>query len=393
MTNSPLHDRPPERNSAPPAASPHGRGGTALQDRPPQQPHGPGAPAPDAEPAPARAGRDPFFDNAKYLAIVLVAVAHAWEPLREGSRTVTALYLFVYAFHMPAFIVISGFMSRGFDGSRGRVQRLVTGVLVPYFVFEFLYVLFKRVAGGEPDQPFTPLDPWYLTWFLMALFVWRLTAPLWRSVRWPVPVALGVAMLATLSPELGDGFDVQRILQFLPFFVLGLRLRPEHFELLRHRTWRLASVPVAAAGLLAAYWAEPRMTTDWLYHRDSARELDAAWWAGIPMTLCLFAVSLTLTACFLAWIPRRRTWFTPLGAGTLYGYLLHGFLVKGAGFWGWYDPPWTSTPTGALLISALAATAVTLLCTAPVRRAFHPLVEPRLNWAFQREPTRSPSGV
>ncbi|MEU1949920.1 hypothetical protein ABZ554_47585, partial [Streptomyces sp. NPDC020125] len=28
-------------------------------------------------------------------------------------------------------------------------------------------------------------DPWYLTWFLIALFVWRLTTPLWRIARWP----------------------------------------------------------------------------------------------------------------------------------------------------------------------------------------------------------------
>jgi hypothetical protein len=43
---------------------------------------------------------------------VLVAVGHAWEPLRDGSRAVTALYMFVYAFHMPAFVVISGCFSR-----------------------------------------------------------------------------------------------------------------------------------------------------------------------------------------------------------------------------------------------------------------------------------------
>jgi hypothetical protein len=37
-----------------------------------------------AKPAPAR--RDPYFDNAKYLTIVLVACGHAWEPLTHGSR-------------------------------------------------------------------------------------------------------------------------------------------------------------------------------------------------------------------------------------------------------------------------------------------------------------------
>jgi hypothetical protein len=50
-------------------------------------------------PAPAAAKqRDAFFDNAKYLAIVLVAMGHSWEPVKDGSRTVEGIYLFVYAF-------------------------------------------------------------------------------------------------------------------------------------------------------------------------------------------------------------------------------------------------------------------------------------------------------
>ena len=46
-------------------------------------------PAPQRKPKP----RDPFFDNAKYLAIVLVACGHAWEPLTDSSRTAEALYM------------------------------------------------------------------------------------------------------------------------------------------------------------------------------------------------------------------------------------------------------------------------------------------------------------
>src|SRR5881392_3557775 len=93
--------------------------------------------------------RDAYFDNAKYLAIVLVALGHAWEPLRGDSRAASALYFTVYTFHMPAFIVISGYFSRSFDASPGRLKRLITGVAVPYVVFEVAYTLFKRYAGDD----------------------------------------------------------------------------------------------------------------------------------------------------------------------------------------------------------------------------------------------------
>jgi fucose 4-O-acetylase-like acetyltransferase len=330
--------------------------------------------------------RDAFFDNAKYLAIVLVAIGHAWEPLRDGSRTVTALYTLVYAFHMPAFIVVAGYFSRGFEATPAQVRRLVTGVAVPYVVFETAYTLFTRWTDHAPDRPVSLLDPLYLTWFLVALFVWRLTTPVWRLVRWPLPLALVLAMLATLSPSIGNDLDLQRVLQFLPYFVLGLQLRPEHFHRVRRTSVRLLAVPVFAGALAVAYWAAPRMTGAWFFHRDSAEELGAPPWYGPAMTLAVFGCSVVLVACFLAWVPARRTWFTTLGAGTLYGYLLHGFLAQGSRAWGWYDHGWMHRPLGAMAATVAAAVVVTLLCTAPVRRIFRCVVEPRTDRAFRRPP-------
>ncbi|MFF7309294.1 acyltransferase family protein [Streptomyces sp. NPDC008137] len=337
----------------------------------------------DAPARPVRQ-RDAFFDNAKYLAIVLVAVGHAWEPLRPGSRAVTALYMLVYAFHMPAFIIISGYFSRTFDGSPGKLRRLVTGVVVPYVVFETAYTLFTRWTSQDPDRPVSLLDPLYLTWFLAALFVWRLTTPLWRHVRWPLPLAFVIAMLATLSPSIGNDLDLQRTLQFLPYFVLGLLLRPEHFRLVRRREVRLLAVPVAVCALAVAYWAVPRMNYAWFFHADSARALAAPFWYGPLMTLAAFGCSVVLVACFLAWVPGRRMWFTALGAGTLCGYLLHGFVAQAAEYWGWYEPAWVRGPAGALIATLVAAAVMAGLCTPSVRRLFRCVTEPGMRWAFRR---------
>jgi len=351
----------------------------------------PARPAPEAAGSPVGAReartrqRDAYFDNAKYLAIVLVAIGHAWEPLRDGSRTVSALYTFVYAFHMPAFIVVSGYFSRSFDASPGRLRRLVTGVAVPYVVFETAYTLFTRWTDQEPDRPISLLDPLYLTWFLIALFVWRLTTPLWLRVRWPLPIALAVAALATVSPSIGNDLDLQRVLQFLPYFVLGLCLRPEHFRLVRRWSVRLAAVPVAVGALAVAYWTVPRMTGAWFFHRDSAPELGAPTWYGPLMTLAVFGCSTVLVVCFLSWVPGRRMWFTALGAGTLYGYLLHGFVAQGSRFWGWYAPEWVHRPLGELTATLVAGAVVTVLCTPPVRRIFRFVVEPNMEWAFRRD--------
>ncbi|MET9679331.1 acyltransferase family protein [Streptomyces coeruleorubidus] len=356
---------------------------------PPAQSSADGVPSPRSPQSPQKKQsgkqRDAFFDNAKYLAIVLVAMGHAWEPLKGDSRILEAAYQVVYAFHMPAFIIISGYFSRSFDMRPDRLKRLITGVAVPYIIFETAYPLFKRWIDNDPHQEISLLDPWYLTWFLVALFIWRMTTPIWKMARWPLPLALGLAMVATVSPEIGDDLDLQRVLQFLPFFVLGLVMKPEHFHMVRRRSVRIASVPVFAAALAVSWWAVPRMNTAWFYHRDSAQELGAPWWTGPVMVLAMFGCSLVLTACFFAWVPRRHMWFTALGAGTLYGYLLHGFLVKAGDYQGWFEAAWLHQPAGEILVTVLAAAVVTVLCTKPVQRMFRFAMEPKMEWAFKRD--------
>ncbi|MFD5659351.1 acyltransferase family protein [Streptomyces hirsutus] len=330
--------------------------------------------------------RDALFDNAKYLAIVLVAVGHAWEPLRSESRTVTALYTLVYAFHMPAFIIISGYFSRSFDWSPGKIKRLITGVAVPYIVFEVAYTFFTRWSDNEPDRSISLLDPLYLTWFLAALFIWRLTTPIWRALRWPLPIALAIAALATLAPSIGKDLDLHRTLQFLPYFVLGLSLKKKHFEMVRRREVRILAVPVFAGALIVAYWAVTRMNYAWFFHNSSAEDLAAPAWHGPVMTLAVFGCSTVLVAAFVALVPRRRTWFTALGAGTLYGYLLHGFFIQAANHWHWSHNDWFHTPLGTITVTAIAAVVVTALCTPPVRRIFRAAFEPEMDWAFRRQP-------
>ncbi|GAA3013227.1 acyltransferase family protein [Streptomyces fulvorobeus] len=340
-------------------------------------------------PAAARAGRDPFFDNAKYLAIVLVAMGHSWEPLPGSGRVVEALYTFVYTFHMPVFIVIAGYFSRGFDLRPERVWKLVTQLLVPYVVFEVAYTVFERLVRN-PSQQLTIVDPYWLLWFLPALFIWRLTTPVWQVIRQPVAVSVAIAALAPMASGIGDDLQLQRVLQFLPFYVLGLRLRPHHFDLVRRPVARLLSLPVCAVALLVAYWAVPRISTRWFYRSQSTEELASPMWAGAAMTLLLFAAAVVLSACFLAWVPSRKLWMSALGAGTIYGYLLHGFVIRAASYEGFYDHAFLATPSGRIVLTVAAAVMVTLLCTSPVRRALRVLVEPRMNWALRPRPEPAP---
>ncbi len=373
------------------AQRPHGNHRTPL---PPAQSPADGVPSPrttnreNDRPAQSGKQRDAFFDNAKYLAIVLVAVGHAWGQILDDGAVETA-YRVVYTFHMPAFILISGYFSRSFDLRTKHVKRLITGVIVPYVVFETAYALFQRFGNDDPDNGITLLDPTYHLWFLCALVVWRVTTPVWRTIRHPLAVSLVLAALGSVSPQIGDDLELQRVLQFLPFFVLGLVLRPEHFQRVQRRSVRLMSLPVVAAVTALAWWTMPHLKLGWLYHSSAAEELGAPWWAGPVMVFATLGCSLVMTACFFAWVPRRHMWFTALGAGTIYGYLLHAFLVKAGNYAGWFNDPAFGEPIGAIGLTVLAAAAVTALCSKPVQRTLRCVVEPKMAWAFRQDPAET----
>ena len=98
--------------------------GRAAQDRVAiaamTDPSRPAAPAASASPGtptgttgvPRPKRRVPFWDNARFACIVLVVLGHAVQRLTYDSDVALGLYLLIYAFHMPAFAIISGYFSK-----------------------------------------------------------------------------------------------------------------------------------------------------------------------------------------------------------------------------------------------------------------------------------------
>ncbi|WJV50848.1 acyltransferase family protein [Streptomyces flavofungini] len=329
-------------------------------------------------PAPGAAldTRDPFFDNAKFLLIVLVALGHSWEQIVRGTHVLQAVHTVVYAFHMPAFILLCGYFSQRFTARPDQVRRLIESVLIPYLLFETAYSATNSAVRGEPFV-LTPTEPTYLCWFLIALFLWRLSTPVWRAIRHPVAVAVLISLAAGLT-TMGYDLALPRVLMFLPWFVLGLNLRPDHFDLLRTGLVRRCAVVALACAGVGAYLLVPGPDDHWLSMDVGYAELGVSWPRYLALRIGVFALSAVLVAAFLACVPRRRTVFTALGAATMYPFLLHGLLIRAGEAAGLYPRLKDLGAAGQVLLSLGVVVTVFLLSTSPVRKLFRPLVEPRL---------------
>ncbi|HEY8480577.1 MAG TPA: acyltransferase family protein [Spirillospora sp.] len=382
--------RPPGADTAP-------RGGTlsteptapapeALAPPTPAAPGAAGAVTGDAQRPKPRKERDPFFDNAKYFAILLVVVGHSLAYLQDVPLA-QGLYLFIYMFHMPVFIVITGYLSRNWTFSGGKARKVITNVGVPYVVFEFAYSIYDWLAGRN-NLEISLLNPYYLTWFLCALFMWRVSTPVWQQIRWPLAVAVAFSLLSYMS-DLGGTFDIHRVIGLLPFYVLGLNLRPEHFELLKKPIARPIGAVVLACGLGVSFLVMDHMSRAWVYWKHPNDAFHVSNVTGSLMRLAMLVCATVLVAAFLAVIPRKRYWFTSLGAATLYAYLLHGFVTRLMNFTGWWGIEWMHNPFGIMLVAAVAVVVGTFLCSKFVVRTMSWALEPKMTWVFT--PLRRPA--
>lgn len=332
--------------------------------------------------------RVPFWDNARFACIVLVVLGHAVQRLTYDSDIAMAMYLVIYAFHMPAFAIISGYFSKSDPPSRRQMARVITDIIVPYVIFEGLWTLTKFLIEGQADPNLT--QPSWTLWFLLALGIFRLVLPYLALLRWPLAWALLISITAGYLPNIDSTLSLSRTLGFLPFFVLGWWLRQhdivDRLGLLRRTWWSVtgAIVVFVAAGWAAwgpiALWREVNLGK-WMFYDASYSDAGSAeWWAG-GIRLALLLVALILTAAFFALLPRGSHRWTHLGQYTMYIYLLHSFVLypfRESGLLRNAEPTWLWLP-----LVVIASVAIPLaLGTRPVRRLFRPLIEPRPSWLF-----------
>lgn len=319
------------------------------------------------------ASRDPWFDNAKMALVTLVVVGHSWVLLPD-TAVVEHCYDFLYTWHVPAFVFVTGYLSQRFSYTRARMWQLLRTVVVPYLVFECLLAVFRIYVGGEQMNDLFR-DPHWPMWYLAALFFWRLLTPVFRPMWGGVAVAVAVSLVAGMYA--GNTLDIARVLGLLPFFVMGLKATPERLEWLRARPAQVGAVCAFLGIWVLTTWTDVWASTEWLYYRSRYDEMGYADDLRALLTRALVLALGTLGAwSFLALVPRLHGWFTRMGAFTLVVYLCHGFFVKGAeyaGFSGWADAhavlAFGLTTVGAVLLSLL-------LASPPVAARLADLVDP-----------------
>jgi len=154
------------------------------------------------------------IDNAKFILITLVVFGHLLEKMSAISL-LNGLYRFIYVFHMPLFVFLSGLVANAvFTPKDG--QKWLATLVIPYLVFQAINIfLFKDSFNYQVTY-----QSWTL-WYLVSLATWRLVLPAIMACKYPLFIAVLIALLAGCLNDIGYAFSLARTCYFLPFFVAG----------------------------------------------------------------------------------------------------------------------------------------------------------------------------
>lgn len=268
--------------------------------------------------------RDQRLDVAKGVLITLVVAGHFLEAMDNWSAETVRLPLtFIYSFHMPAFVFLTGITAKP-HGILRRIRPLV--ILLVLFQVGF----FLASPWLDPGGKFSWHTPYWILWFLLALIWWLVLTPVvHRFPRSSVALSIVVAVVANAAPWIGYPFAAARTLTFLPFFVVGFVHGKAILEWCSTAHGAVRGWIVAAAAGLPVLLFATDVDNGWLYGSMSATDLDEGTAPGLLVRASLMLVAATVTAGFLMVLPRAEgiPW-SVLGRRSLSVFLLHGFVVK-----------------------------------------------------------------
>jgi len=319
--------------------------------------------------------RNSFLDNAKVLLIFLVVFGHMIQPFVDDTKGMNTLYMWIYTFHMPAFILLSGFFAKG-SGNKDYVLNLAKKLIMPYLIFQLLYTIYYFFIGKEDWQTGIFYPHWSL-WFLFSLFCWHILLFWFKKIpaALSISLALMVGILVGYFGEIGHTFSLSRTFVFFPFFLIGYWLTEKQIMWVKHRTVKIASVIVMVTVAVGIYFL-PELNSGWLLASKSYGDLGLEQSGGIARLLVYITASIMVVSV-LAWVPKKNLgWITKLGARTLYVYLLHGFFIQFFRQYEWFE---VNSIMDVLGLAVVSAVIVAVLSSKPVLGVWQPFIEGKVS--------------
>ena len=185
--------------------------------------------------------RNYSLDIFKGVLIFLVVFGHFLLPVKEREYTLfNKLFFFIYSFHMPAFIFLSGYFYYNSWKRKGTKLKSVIPLIMLFLMMKILLHISDMLFYGDrniiPDFLFESSTPWYISaliFFRLSLYPLELFLKLNKKKLTSYAVIIYVTALIIFftffsmlnmnwQVRVDDFLSLDRVVSFAPYFYIGI---------------------------------------------------------------------------------------------------------------------------------------------------------------------------
>lgn len=268
-------------------------------------------------------GRSCYIDNIRFVLIFLVVFAH----FIQYANVFKTLFKFIYLFHMPAFIFISGYFSKP---ERSAQKNL--GLFSLYSICFTIFFLAGTFILGKTLK-FTLLNPnsFIGLWYLLSLCMWNLLLPFFIQMKPSVAIFLTflIGLLVGLDNSIGTFLSLSRVFVFFPFYILGYYAH-QYKWLEKSKSFRWTPVIALCIILFLAFliWTHTvPVSTYILTAKRSYATMKMTPIEGLIRRGRFYLASTVMCWAFFMLIPQCKLFFTQFGKNTISVYFFHLLII------------------------------------------------------------------
>jgi len=287
-------------------------------------------------------------------------VGHFIDYFVGQSHLFKSLFLFIYSFHMPLFLFVSGLFHKN-----KRIKEKIISYFSIYLVYKIATIATQAVL--QEKWSFTLFSDSQAPWYMFAMMVFILLAYVLRDINnklFVLLLALGVGCCSGYDASIGDFLITSRIIVFFPFYYLGTLVPSEKLEQMGTKTkWKIIGLLVLAVWFGICYFKIDsayilrHLFTGRNPFNDTVRPIGAIIRLG-----CYFITALSGLS-FILMIPNRRMgYFTTAGSRSLQVYFWHLMILYILKHFGWLDQLVAMGGIGKIIL-LIVAVGVTFLCS------------------------------
>ena len=263
--------------------------------------------------------RDERIDSVKFWLIVLVIAGHVFMNSDfQQSKVCVIIWKWIYLFHMPLFIFISGYFSSKKQTNQFKLS--LFKLVEPLIIWNAINLTIVYISKENITFKYL-ITPWWILWYLLSLIYWRLIlqfvpSNILKKRNLVVCITFCISIIAGFLP-VGRFLSIQRTLSFMPFFFLGYCMKGNNIYL--PKKYRPLCILLLISVIVVPLFF-PRYLGD-LCHADPYGNA-----YGALKRIFTFSLAILMSIAFINICP-NIPWATKQGKLTMQYYIYHALAI------------------------------------------------------------------